>query len=77
MRFEHPALMQDLQGGAVQPDGHLLPGHLLAEPDLAPSCEHVPAGGNDPVNLHCYQVTGGHTWRRGSRGHDGQPRRQP
>jgi hypothetical protein len=80
--LEQLALAQDVQGGAVQPDGHLLPRHRLAEPDLASSGEHVPAGGHDPADLHCRQVTGGHCRRlrgrgRGGRGDGGQPGRQP
>jgi hypothetical protein len=39
--------MEDVQAGAVDAEGDLLPGERLAEPDLAPSGEHVTAGRDD------------------------------
>jgi hypothetical protein len=57
---------EDVQGGTVEAEGDLLPGQRLAEPDLPPGGEHVPAGRDDPVDLHRVGVAGRGRGRRGA-----------
>jgi hypothetical protein len=43
------AVVEDVQAGVVEAEDDLLPGERLAEPDLPPGGEHVPAGRDDPA----------------------------